>query len=879
MNKKICILSLLVSSALAPNGASAKFIPDGFEHFYDFKKNDVTVYLPNNKRKTINVTSNIEKIKKINTIEVFTNDLLLSGVKKERIPDVISAIISTKKTKIKVDYSYDKKTIKLEIPSEYMDDKSQISAFTDAEPDGSALITRNRFYGSAYDGRFDASLNNYSTFGFNKSHINLDTTLRTNGDETFSVESASFVQDLKGYSISLGYSDYGSNIVNSTSVFDYANTDDEFSLSVFSNDNLLINDGANIGKLYFDMKGTGSYQVKRNGKVIYNGTAQKGQNFVSYKKLPVGIYQIELELRPDGMRSESVIRQVVNVSSITSRRGFDYSFSYRSAESEFDNKKYSSDYINIAGTYSLFDEQLLVGGNLAADNDDTHIGIGARALINDLNLNSYVSELSGNGIVFAFNTSFKGFNLDYRNVKLDDFDELSALTLVRYGDHSYKQTSFSYTFPFYGSNLNIMASKYEQEYTNDKENESSNLSFNYQKYIFKNIQLGLNYVIESNNEFDENIIGVSLNIPLNDVYQYDSSYEYSTVSGSRFRNTINYDDDVEFTNLDMSNYVNLSENIERNNSNIMLGAGSNISNDYFMGNAFLSMSNNGYSNLTLSANTTSILTEDGAFFTKDSADSFILLVNNSDSKDDLGLIDLHKNNNSRQRKAIKSGYTVVPIDNYSDYQVSIDNEVSGYKSVDNTTSAEIFSYPGTAKKIDNQVREVVNFLTYFEDFDERPLNDIECKGQGCVSVDKVGNGVYNISVIKDNDFKLTSNNQICLVDNDVINHNNDASKCFPSISEQENGLQLVTRGFNKNEDEVVYYIGVKEDAIPAELSARIESMNMSVVEYEFNSKTHLFVKVNKGKNTNTFASTFDLINQVQKYASIEKNVGNYTRIN
>ncbi|MGR5366456.1 CS1-pili formation C-terminal domain-containing protein [Photobacterium damselae] len=881
MNKKKFIYSILIIILIISSDACAKFIPVGFEHFYDYTNNEVVVYLPNKKQKVISIVSNIEKIKKINDIEKLTDGLQSSGVEKERIPEILSAIISQNNKKIRTVYNYDGKTLKLDIPSDYMTSKSKTSDFTDAEPDDSALITQTRLYASSYNGNTDVSINNYSTVGFDKSHLNIDT--RLSSDDSFSVESASYNVDFKGTSLAFGYSDDGNNLLNSTSVFDYSAGTDEFNISYYSNDNLLIKNGSSTGRVYFDMKANGSYQVKKNGKVIYNESALKGQNFISYKNLPVGIYQIEIELRPNGLKKEYLTRQVVNVSSITSQRGFDYSLSYKSSEQYINNKNYTSDYMTTSGTYSLYDDRLLLGTNFSFDSTDYHLGLGARFLIKSFNVTTYIENLSDDGYLIALNSSYNGFNFDYKSVYLNDFNSLSNLSIVRYGDHTYRQSNISYSFPFLDSYISIYASRYEAEIGDDnEETETNTLSLNYQDNIFKNITLDLNYGFNSTDGYNEHTIGASVSIPLNDNFNYTSGVEYSSLSGSRLDNTLDFNSEFDINHINFSNNASVTESIDNKSSSIIIAASSNLDNDYFSGNSFVSLSNDGYSNITMNANTSSIITNKSVYFTKDRADSYVILDNdNTDLNihDDLGLVDLHKNNSYRQRQTIKSGYTVVPIDEYSEYDISIDNEVSGYKSINKLGTNAIFSYPGTIKKIDNKVQEVVTFLTYFEDFNKEPLNDIECKGAGCLSVDKVGNGIYNISLIKENDFKLTSNNQVCLVDNDVVNHTKDSSKCFPSISEQPNGLQLVTSGFNKNENEVVYYLGIKDEVIPSELSARIENLDMHIVEYNFNKKVHLFVKVNKMLDSNLTASTFDLISQVQKYASIEKNIGNYSRIN
>ncbi|HIF9084884.1 TPA: TcfC E-set like domain-containing protein [Photobacterium damselae] len=885
MSNKASIVIISIYLSIAPNSASAKFIPKGFEHFYDYTNTKLVVYLPNNKRKNIDVISNIENIKKIEREDLFKEYLINSGIKESKVPVVLSAILENSSSDVVVDYSFEKKVLKVTVPSDFMTSKSKSSSFTNAESDDSALITRSRFYASSYDGNFDASINNYSTFGFDKSHLMVDTRISTR-DEPVVIDSLSYIQDFKGASLLIGYSSFGSEITNSTSVFDYSSADDEYTLSYFSNDNLLIGDKSSTGRVYFDMKANGSYRVKRDGKIIYSDTVLKGQNFINYKKLPIGIYQIQIELRPDGMPQEIITKQVVNVSSITSKRGFDYNLSYSSSEKQFKDINYSVDYIKASGTYSLYDDRLLVGSNFASGGNNAHYGVGLRFLLNDISANAYAEILSNDGFLFAFNSSFYGFNIDYKDVDIDDNNTLSDLTIVRYGDHPYKQTNISYSFPFFDSSIGFYASRYEEYIGNNNEkNTTDNISLNYNKNVFKNSQLTLSYGLNSSNDYDDYTLGISMNIPLNDEFNYTSGYDYSSKRGARYDNTIDYNIDSNFEDVELNHNVNLTETVSHNNSSILFGASSSAHNDYFSSNAFVSISNDGYNNVTLSANSTSIITKDNIYFTKDDADSFIILNNKNkelDNISDLGLIDLHKDNSYRQRQAIKSGSTIVPIDNYSDYQISVDNEVSGYKEIEGSTGInEMFSYPGTVKIINNKVREVVTFLTYFEDFNDEAVNGIKCKGDGCIAVNKVGNGIYNISVVKDNDFKLTYNNQICLIDSDIINHRKDASRCFPSISEQPNGLQLVTRGFNSEENEVVYYLGVKDNDIPNELAVRLKNMNMTVVEYAFNEKMHLFVKINKKIKIDSemMVTTMDVLNQVQKYASTEKNIGNYTRVN
>lgn len=890
---KCFVLKVFFMSCFYSIQVEASFVPEGFEHFYNYENKVIELELPDQTVAKLQVKANFDHIESFVNIKKTTEKLLKSGIKADYVKkilentDKISGFGNDEQLWIEYDADYNHAV--LHVPSEYMDGEYKLEEYVNVSPSENALISNNKLYTSSVNGEFSSTFTNESVLGFGSNHVSVNSSVN-NGD-SIELEELSLTNDFQGSSSVIGYRDQPSSLIdNATSMFDHAYDNKGYYASYYSNDNLLHKNVSRVGRIYFDMKSAGIITVLREGKIIYNDSVLRGQNSVEYSQLPKGNYDVTLVLQPNGYPEERYTKKINNNVSRTSKRGYDYSVSLKSMEFTGENNYYSSDYLDLSYVQSLLDEQVIVNVQSQLDKEDIDVGIGSQIFGNGYQAGAFVSFVN-NGYMASVNSSFLGLNIDQEWFKVDEGKSVSNLSAVRYGDKSYSQTSASYSMGVPTGNLGFYLNYYEEYQKNNYEKDIGllNLSLNYHTNIFTNVGLDLNYnysreLSSSSSSFDEHLVTANISIPLTDSFSYTSSTDYSSESGSRFTNNINYEaDDINAMGTDIYASSYASHYVDEQGSEVTIGGNVSFENNHVKGGIFGYGTNQNQSSVSSNLESTVILTNSNVYATKDRSDSYLILdndiVGNVDSRD-FGLVTMKADGGYLQSNQISGESTLLRLNNYSDYEISVDTEVSGFANInDKPVYEHVFSYPGTVKVVDNKLREVVSFLTYFSDFNDDSLNNIDCIGDGCISISNVGDGIYNISISKGDTFKITSNNQVCLLTTMHLEKLNGTSYCFPTIDETDDGMQLVSDGLG-DDDDVIYYLGIKDNFIPKNVIREIAESGMSIIEHKFGDKMHLFAKVNSeiGQSQLELVSRIELLSKIQEYASYNQDVNKYTVI-
>ncbi|MEF1304029.1 TcfC E-set like domain-containing protein [Vibrio owensii] len=292
---KTAILALSATSAFSAY-ANSKFIPPGFEHFYEYQSNQIVFVLPNETRTSISVVSNFDGIKTIEEPEKLKQALKRSGVASDHIDAVLQTVVEEQKSDENILYVYDhsQKQVLIEVPANYLSEGMTDLGFTQLSEDRRALISTNRLFTTHYQSSTSATLTNNSTIGFGRSHVDLEASLYVvdNSSSQLDVDELAYTYDLEGSSIKAYETHRGNTAENSTSIFNFNREEETVGISYFSNDNLLVKDIGNTKKLFFDMKARGTIEVLRGGQIIYTNSVSKGQHSVSYRDLPRGNYEV-----------------------------------------------------------------------------------------------------------------------------------------------------------------------------------------------------------------------------------------------------------------------------------------------------------------------------------------------------------------------------------------------------------------------------------------------------------------------------------------------------------------------------------------------------------------------------------------------------------
>ncbi len=625
-----------------------------------------------------------------------------------------------------------------------------------------------------------------------------------------------------------------------------------------------MSDNEQSKKVYFDIKGSGTVDVVRDGRTVYTQSFLKGQHGISYNHLPRGNYDVELVIRADGYPEERIVRRINNNIARTSHGGYDYNFTIR--ESTFDkefegiNSEESLIYSDASFVKSLFNDSLVLGVNSQTDGKGFGFGVLANYFSEWVDASTYYNEID-DGSFYNGSINFAGFNLDYQNYengKSKNFSDISSLQMAVYGAESYDQTTVSYSLPIMSSNINFYGSRVRHDGLGDNSGfESQNYAVNYYTTIFKNMQLSLGFSRTLNDNPNQSsdiddIYSASISIPLGDHHTtYSSGIDSSTRTGQRLVNSLTYDEDdiALIDGIDTRGNASINNYIDGKQSEVSLNGRLNMSNDKFNSSVYANLSNYSNTNVSINAETTSVITKDDIYQTKENSKAYVVVESEASGVDtnkndkEFGVLDTQVNSGYHTNTPIDSEERIVGLNEFSSYKFQVDNEISGFKSSksNHDVKSEMFTYPGSVHKISNKVEPIVTFLSYFEDFNRKPLNDVKCIGDGCVSVGRVGDGIYSISLVKDKPFKVASDGEYCFVDTETVEDSGVMTKCFPKIKTLENGMQLVSSGFGNGEDKI-YYLGILEGELPESILAKSRNAEIEYIEYNFANNIHLFAK-------------------------------------
>ena len=889
-------LCILFSFALTQS-VQAQYIPEQFKHFYDYEENEIMFLLPNDANYEATGYSNYYGVNKVTDDKELRVAILNSGIKEKYVTEVIRAITAGRDIKtdagVSTNFSFEKNMMNIQVPATYLSDKKQEVRYTALEPDTQALIVGNQLFASYYDEDSSTTLNTDITMGLGNGYISSDITLSggRNQDALIETNSMYYEHNLNSYLFRVGYDAYGVEKNNSTSNLDYSNSKNNYYVSLSSSDNLFISDDEQLKKVYFDIKGSGTVDVLRDGRTIYTQSFLKGQHAISYRHLPRGNYNVVLLIRADGYPEERVVRRINNNVAQTSHNGYDYNITVR--ESTYDTGLEGNDteesllYGDASFTKSLFHESLILGFNSQSDGQDFGVGLLANYVSEWVDFSNYYNEID-NGSFYNGSVSVVGFNLDYQNYDNGNSkspSDISPLLKAVYGLEPFDQTTISYSMPIMSSNISLYGSRVRYDGLADRSGfDSENYAVNYNTTIFRNMQLSLGFSRTLNDNPNQkvdidDIYSASLTIPLGDNHiTYSSGIDSSSRTGQRLVNSLSYDESeiALAEGIDTSGNASINNYIDGKQSEVSLNGRINMSNDKFSSSAYANVSNYSNTNLSLNAESTSVITKDGIYQTRENSQAYVIVESeasggNTREKDkDFGVLDTQVDSGYHTSTPIDSENRVVGLNEFSTYKFQVDNEISGFKSSkgNHDVKSEMFTYPGSVHKVSNKVEPIVTFLSYFEDFNNKPLNDVKCIGDGCVSIGRVGDGIYSVSLVKDKPFKVASNDEYCFIEPEAMDNNGVMTKCFPQIETLENGMQLVSSGLGSKQDRI-YYLGILDGAIPDDVLGKSKKAHIEYIQYNFANNIHLFAKSELVLNNN---ESFEIANR-----QIFDDIQNYVR--
>ncbi|GAM71210.1 CFA/I fimbrial subunit C precursor [Vibrio sp. JCM 19236] len=465
--------------------------------------------------------------------------------------------------------------------------------------------------------------------------------------------------------------------------------------------------------------------------------------------------------------------------------------------------------------------------------------------------------------------------MNYQELDLVTDNELMA---ALYGTENSQQWSANYGIDLFDGLVNMYVNDSVRERDN-REYRNLTSSLTYSRTIFRNTEFSMTYSrsINENSEdyhiednYIENILSMSVSIPLENDSAYTGNFQTSDRSGSTLIQTLSNDAlmENEFIVVDGS----VTSTLNGVDSSFGLSSNYLFSNGKYQSDGYFSYDSNQEKLANINLSTTLVSDWKNLYFTDDTdSESYIIVKNTGDdeaaSRVETGQVVLRSDNSTRAVPVYNED-TLITVPEYTTYQYSVDNEVSGYSSAKQNRGTD-FSFPGTLNVIENKTQKVISFMTYFENMNEDSLNDIECLGDGCVNISRIGDGIYSVTVYEDTDYKIVSNGEYCLVSRDDLNYYQGKSRCFPKvIDDPMSGLEIVKLG-DENEEVTYVYLGKLNKDVPKYLESKLSNEGMKLVKYEFGKDNEfLFISVPRNKlNELELYVNSSVWSEIEKYAT------------
>ncbi|WP_050568873.1 TcfC E-set like domain-containing protein [Vibrio jasicida] len=681
--------------------------------------------------------------------------------------------------------------------------------YHDAKSVSNGLINSFDLYLSSYqDSDSVISLNDETILGLPYGYFKSDFNL-TNNEQGSELYEAAYHLDVASYSLKIGHFEYDPD-VNSV---DYLNSTARMAQNAVtfgSSEKLLIGGQLSNKVLSFYVPSTGSVKVYRDERIIYQANVTAGQQSISYTALPSGRYEARVEVSVNGEVVNVQYFQVYNSTNDTLAEGsIDYTVSAGFlAESNFD---YQDTNINTI-------DNDVYGRGLLNYQVTPNLQLGAGALFTDsgtmYKVGGNFSLLPSGWLVEGVHSHFEeashtnvNLNFDFFSISYDKLDnkngDLLATHMYGYSDYSRWSVNSYYSL---GQGRSIYAIYTRNEETllsnNDNfgelEREDNLISFGYTTPTILDSILNVNFDYSDFNH--DKSISLLWSVPLSDSMEAMVSTTSDTEELDQFRTAVRVneliDSDAFYTSLEVANTYNRDSEEMYQDTTFSVDGSTNYARVNAV--AYLSTrdSNKG-ANAGISS--TQILTGEGVHITKERASAYALIdiedVRANEEIDEeiieRGYVTLDRNGKSSSKFIVYENERIVPLRNYYEYDANFDSEsVNLFNSGESKKT--VYSHPGAVSYLSPKVSRVVSFVTSFNDISDEPITEITCKGEGCLEVNEMTEGVYRVTVLEGLNFELSSNRQQCLLPYEFSSTNQlnfGQNYCLP-ITENSEILQI-----------------------------------------------------------------------------------------
>lgn len=787
--------------------------------------------------------------------------------------------------------------IRIFVPTRYLSEIMPENRYieTESEQKSAIIMDHGLNMSSYYNGELDYSYSNDFIAGFYGGYFSGDITYNNSDNDSFMSDSVAYNYLNNNHRVSVGYhSGYSEKVWNSTRLLDTSENVEVISFD-FGNTSELKYRNSNLSKrLYFSSPSSGRLEVKRDdGKTLLVKNISTGQNYITYSELPRGIYGIDLMIKSAG---KVVFQEKYNIynnsdSNSMSPGDIDYLISvgkylddgHDHDSNEKKNSNKGANYVDGKLVTKLTDELSIGFGNTSTEKDYM-LKTGLAYQDSDVQFSVLFGSFDDASSLFQSKLSVFDLSLEYEHF---DPKEKNSLAEYLYGKEKYNQWSLNYNkklwqgmfFASISNNDSFVDEEDEFIYRSQSAKYSNyTLGYSFPSYFNSTISANLNYMnVEDDSGYsdDETSFDLTLSIPIGVSSYSNSTFRTSDSVGEYIRSAVG---NHYIINDEVTASVEVGASYEEQNDdeNYDLSGSVTYQNNNMNGSLYGYVGSNGEFDVSGDLSSTTIYSQGKFFATNKKADSYLVINNgglganeiSSDGSDFVSVARLKRNNDRSDRIFVDNNTVIEPLTRYHEYEVILDEEASDYHNLGDA-SAKGTSLPGTVVDLNINMRRVRSYISVFSDIEGNPIEDVSCRGLGCLSVEELTAGVFKFRVSEGVPFELFASNERCLIPDpgSFAESNLGYNFCMPSFELLE-GLQVVKTTNGK----FLYYVGeFKDDALIAKYENGLDSNKITFVKKQVGDSTYLFVST----GTMLAKNAKDRIEELSAYALEELNNAPY----
>ncbi len=756
-------------------------------------------------------------------------------------------------------YDYEHQLVLLFVHASLLQSKSSQNEPHSAHNSAPGLINHIDLDANYYqDGDGNVTLRDDTILGLPYGNISSKIYANTNDDVT--VDELSYNFEWDEYRLQAGHYEYG-YAQNSTGMLDLLGTTPRNVVSLSSSQNLINRENRKQRQLSYFLPGQGRIEIYRDDRLVLGKNVSAGQQTVNYSNLPSGNYLATIVIISQGKEILREQRQIYNTSTFSLGKGdLDYSISAGQFEkrydedSYFDDLKLSSDaFVDGRLNYQLFDNTLLGVRSSVTQEHYLLEGVASHEFDQYATIIGKYAVFDNDSKYWSVDGSLLGFGVGYERYELDNYDY--SLNNYMVGNTGYKRiTASAGTGIFGGSGYLMYINNKSDDYTllgQDFSDQSSywSLTAGYSHPFVAGSMLDLSFSWQGNNDSyfndsDEWSATLLWTVPLGASWNGMSSLSFNDDGINEFRNSVSKDTTDE--NFYTSTELGVSYNDRTVERSVMTDASfsGGYTDESFSASTYLYAKSDGTRSANVNFSSSQIFDGDNIYLSSEKSDAYVVVDsdNQGDSDNHIGLLTLEEDGVVDQHRNIDTQKTVIPVDKYNQYHVNLDTDSSNY-IVGGKRDSKEYSFPGSVITLAVDLTKIKSFITSFEDISERNIDEIQCKGDGCVDVEKLTDGVFKVSVVVGADYQLVTNNQTCVTPtldrktSKIVNLG--VNYCLPGID--DDSVQLASLQSINIRDKNYYFVGVYRNNQDLDQAANeVESTGLDAIKRNVGQHHYLY---------------------------------------